>query len=103
MNGLEEALFRVEAHADIDWKQSAELAVANAARRGLFTTDDVWAVLDAGTASTHEPRALGAIMRRMAKDGFITATDEWRVSSRPECHGRHVRVWRGLTTEGTLW
>lgn len=93
----DEALARVEANADVEWKLAAELVVhLLAAQLGTFTSDDVWEGLVDGSASTHEPRALGAVLKRVAKDGVIAPTDEWRISRRPECHGRPVRVWRAI-------
>lgn len=109
MNGQqlnEEALARVEANADESWKQTASLVVYLVARQNEYlTSDDVWHGLEGATVSTHEPRAMGAILKRAAKDGIIAATDDWRVSSRPECHGRPVRVWRSLTLDisSGLW
>ena len=109
MNGLqlkEEAIARVEANANEEWKQAAYLAMYFVARQQEYlTSDDVWSGLVDGSASTHEPRAMGAILKRAAKEGIIVATDDWRVSSRPECHGRPVRVWRSLTldTPAKLW
>ena len=86
-------LAAVEAHANPDWKDEAERVIDTlAATRQHFTTDDVWQRL--GHVSTHEPRALGALMKRAASRGVIRATDGWATSTRPECHGRPIRVWR---------
>jgi hypothetical protein len=93
MTDLLDYLREVEDHADTDWKAEAMRVIRDLAeRRATFTTDDVWQRL--GHVSTHEPRALGALMKRAASAGVIRATDGWAVSSRPECHGRPVRVWR---------
>ena len=86
-------LAAVEAHADPDWKDEAERVIdLLASTRQQFTTDDVWQRL--GHVSTHEPRAMGALMKRAASRGVIRATDGWATSTRPECHGRPIRVWR---------
>ncbi len=54
-----------------------------------FTTDDVvW------TVKFEEPRAMGAVMRRLQKQGRIEATDRTRPSNSKTCHGRPKRVWR---------
>lgn len=90
----DEAIQRAKEHADREWYGDALGIVAALARRGeAFTTDDVWAQTDP-TLSTHEPRALGAVMRDARKRGWIVPTSEYRQSSRLECHGRPVRVWR---------
>lgn len=96
MNDLLEILEQVERNAAPDWKAEAERVIEDVA--GLyehFTTDDVWERI---TTHTHEPRALGALMRKMASRGVIEATSDWYISKRPECHGRPLRVWRGTWT-----
>lgn len=93
----EEAIARAGAAADSDWKVLARKAIEQLARaRETFTTDDVWKLLPADVAETHEPRALGAIMRAAARDGIIEATDEWTLSEQVSCHRRPKRVWRSL-------
>lgn len=93
MTDLLDYLAAVEAHANPDWKDEAERVIdLLAATCQQFTTDDVWQRL--GHVSTHEPRALGALMKRAASRGVIRATDGWATSTRPECHGRPIRVWR---------
>lgn len=90
----DEALRQVEQNADEAWKRHAVTVIRRCALvLGEFTTDDVWDRLDP-EFSTHEPRALGALMRRLATSGVITATDNYRPSKRQECHNRPVRVWR---------
>lgn len=92
---LDQALATVADHADHRWTVAARRAVAHVAASGRpFTTDDVWAELgaDAGV-STHERRALGAVMRWAVKRGICEPTDDYRPSTRPECHKRPVRVW----------
>jgi len=91
----DEALARVEAHADPDWKDRAYAIIFELARvRVEFTTDDVWRELGQAGVDTHEPRALGALMRQAAADHVIAPTDRYKPSSRVVCHGRPVRIWR---------
>lgn len=86
----DEAIARVEEHAPPDWMQQARSAVlAIAEARASFTTDDVWQLVGAPP----EPRAMGAVMQRLSKEGKIRATSAWRQSVRAECHARPVRVW----------
>lgn len=93
----EEAIVRVDANADEDWKSVALKAVGWVAMTHItFTTDDVWLVLSGRDASTHESRALGAVMLRAAKIGYIESTDQYRPSIRPEAHQRPVKIWKSL-------
>jgi len=90
----DDAIARVDEHAALSWKDRALAAVWQCAvRHELFTTDDVWAAIP-GDATTHEPRAIGAIMRNAAARRWIVTTSLTRMSERPECHRRPVRVWR---------
>jgi hypothetical protein len=74
------------------WTQYAVKVIADvASARFDFTSDDVWAALD---AKPNEPRALGAAMKTAATRGIIYPTGEYRKSARPECHARPVAVWR---------
>jgi hypothetical protein len=76
-----------------DWIGRARGAVQSVAlARFDFTSDEVWDVL--GDDRPDEPRALGAVMKAMARDGLIRATGEYRKSARVDCHARPVAVWR---------
>jgi hypothetical protein len=90
---LDEAIKQVEINAAEDWLSEADAAVdILAAARISFTTDDVWQKL---TTKTHEPRAMGAVMLRAARDGLIKSTGQWAESNRPASHRRPLRVWVG--------
>jgi hypothetical protein len=95
---LDEAVERVGTHADGNWVDEARQAVVVCARRGgEFTTDEVWSWLDwFSTATTHDPRAMGAVMRWAVQARLIEPTDRYTKSERPACHKRPVRVWRPL-------
>lgn len=92
----DEAIDRVEQNAAETFKAAAERAILHVARsRNLLTTDDVWKLLHQWeTTPPREARAMGAVMRRMGAEGWIEPTDEWRLSMRPACHRRPLRVWR---------
>ena len=92
------AIAQVEENASLDWMSAAARAIKLLAQgREKFTTDAVWALLDAwGTLPPHEERAMGAAMRSAGRDGMIVATPEHRLSSRPACHRRPIRVWQSL-------
>lgn len=94
----DEAIERVDEHADQDWKVEARQAVLHAAaHRAEFTTDYVWWLLDQREVlPPHEPRALGAIMRKAAREGLIQRSDRVVESVRPANHRRPIAVWRSL-------
>ena len=90
----EEAIATVAEHAWPEDKRallSAVLVVAE--RQDELTSDDVW--IEAGVV-VDEPRLMGAIMRGAQARGWIVPLDEWRLSERPECHRRPLRVWRAV-------
>ena len=90
----DEAINRVERNADADWLDYAYKAVKYLAEnRDEFTTDDVWLVLADWGYSVREPRALGAVMRRAAKNDLIQATTRYKKSNRKECHRNPKMVW----------
>ncbi len=90
-----DALRRVGAHADPVWLFRAEQIVRFLARAyPEFTSDDVWARLDReGVQVPHEPRALGAVMHSLAKQGVIRKTGEYRPSKRTSLHASPRAVW----------
>lgn len=91
LDGIE----RVEAHASMVWLDEADAAVSVLCTIGLdFTTDDIWKLLEQSTARTHDPRAMGAVMRRAALEGRLLNTGMFRKSRRPDCHRRPLAVWR---------
>lgn len=92
----EEAINRVDAHANPDWKHVAYVtAIRVATSRRFFTSEDVWDALS-GDVATHEPRAMGAVMRRLRKERIVEPTDQFITSTSPLGHGRPSRVWRSL-------
>jgi hypothetical protein len=92
---LDDALERVEQSADEKWIKAADYAVSHLAlRKPEITTDDVWDVLDGLDVETPEHRAMGAVMLRAAKAGFIERTDRTTKTRRPSRHKGDVRVWR---------
>lgn len=94
----DEAVTRVDEHADDAWKAAALDAVFALSRtRSHFTTDAVWWLLTrADYGEPHEPRALGAVMQRAVRAGWIEPTDQTSKSIRAACHARDLRIWRSL-------
>lgn len=93
----DEALKRVEAHADTAWKRAATRAVYLCAKQHpYFTTDDVWDLIP-DNVTTHEPRALGAVMRKAVGAGWIRAADKAPIKSkRVSRHAGPMSVWESL-------
>lgn len=95
----DDAMARVDAHANQIWKDTALRAVAHLARyQDEMTTDDVWESLETHYPhlGTHEPRALGPVMRRAATLGIIERTDRTRDSDRAVCHRNPKRIWASV-------
>lgn len=68
----DEAVKRVEDHADPAWKSLAIRTVRYVCeRREFFTADDLW---EAGLPEPREPRAIGPVMRRAQTAGLCEQT-----------------------------
>ena len=95
----EEAIERVGLNADQLWALEALKVVGMLSiERHDFTTDDVWEWMNQlhPTMATHEPRAMGAVMRRASQMRLCVPTERYAKSMRPECHRRPIRVWRAI-------
>lgn len=101
---LDEALGRVDANADAVWKEDVLNAIHRLALTVEdFTTDDVWEAVRLNESTTHEPRAIGALMKRAADRGWIRPTPTYRKTTRPEAHGRPIRVWKSRLVGWKGW
>ena len=69
-----------------------------AARRthdAIFTADEVWQRLEIlNQAEGANPKALGAVLSSLARDGVIETTGNYRKSVLPRRHQRPVAEWR---------
>jgi hypothetical protein len=95
----DEALARVEAHADAEWKRIAYLVLCRVAvLNPTITSDNVWDVMtdEYPNVSTHEPRAMGATMKAGQKAGLIEPTDTFVRTPRPQAHKAPIMVWKSL-------
>ena len=92
----DEAMARVEAHADPDWKHMAVRAFMKVAYGSdEFTTDDVWRQLEEWEVpAPHEPRAMGPIVRSLVTQGVIEPVGRRKKSALPQGHCRPVEVYR---------
>lgn len=88
----EAGIASVSEHTPEDWKSRCDEALAGLAVTGDdFTSDEVHALV--GEPPNHV-NALGARFSAAVTAGLITQVGTRR-STRPESHGRHVRIWRG--------
>lgn len=93
----EEAITRVEEHANSDWKTYALSTVQRVARQcAEFSTDAVLEAMQNAPVATHELRALGPVMLSAVKAGYIQPTDRFVNCKRASRHKAPVRVWQSL-------
>lgn len=91
----QEAIDRVEL-GNAEWIDEAYAAwlIHGAGPGAHVTSDDVWAAVGEFTAAQpQEPRAMGAVLRRLQRYGYLKPLKKWQPSTRACCHGRPVRVW----------
>ncbi len=90
----DDAMRRAEEHANAEWKETALAIVKQVAEsHARFTTDAVIAALALTAARTHEPRALGPVMQRARRNGWITGTGEFIKSEAISRHCAPKQVW----------
>jgi len=93
LRARDEGMGLVDAHADSEWRHVAlGMVYECAAVNRTFTADDVWELIPE-YVYTHEPRALGPIMVRAVKEGWIRASGNFQPSKRESRHACPVRVW----------
>lgn len=91
-----EGIARVDEHAGGDFQELALLSVrAVAFARPMLTSDDVWVHLGR-SATTHDNRAMGPVMRRAQALGVIEPTERFVLTAQARRHRAPVRVWRSL-------
>lgn len=79
------------AGANPEWKRQAiEALHLVAAQKAELTSYDVYPKIDADTSDF---RAMGAVMRIGAKNGWIAATDKVVSAALPGSHPHLARVW----------
>ncbi len=84
-------------NANLEWKREAEATIKLLIRIGNdFSADDVIRILDEKGVKTHNNSALGGIMQRFSKDGYIRFLRHVN-STRKSRHGSTVRLWRPMT------
>jgi hypothetical protein len=75
-----------------------------ALRKPVFISDDLesWRLAKYHNATTHEHRAIGPLMRALARLGYCEPTSDWVESLQKVNHRRPMRVWRSLIYRGPL-
>ena len=90
------AMDAAEAAADEGWLRCARSELKALIEAGEpFTTDHIWYRLERLGVTTHEPRALGALIRQAAKASLIQRQG-YTPTTRPEAHARPIPVWCGV-------
>ena len=96
----DDGIRRAAEHAADSWRFHAEQAVLRAARKlPELTVDDVQLEMPV-EITTHEGRAMGAVMLAAAKVGWIQPTDRFKPGNQPKSHRNPRRVWKSLVWSG---
>lgn len=86
------SLERAERGATEAWKREAyDLVKGRYYPGGEFTSDDIWA---AGLQKPAEPRALGTVLMKLAREGLITKTGRYVQTAQVSRHAAPIAVWR---------
>lgn len=94
----ERAIERAKDHAHPNWFKTAyATGVILTRTRGTLTSEDVFDNMPLNI-TTHEPRAMGSVMRALKDDGWITPTGTYIKSSSIAGHGRPSHVWKSVTS-----
>ena len=99
-----DAIARADRHASPEWKAEADRALMQACiELKLITTDDVWQRMDPNI-KTHENRALGGVVQRAIKAGWISASGlpPIKCVTRPTNHSRPLAVWLSHAFSGQV-
>jgi len=93
LSARSQGIQKVERGTDPDWGDRAlEVVKVIAKSNDIFTADAIWEALGADTP--RENRALGPILNRAQRLGWIVKSTETVMSQRAVNHGREIRVWR---------
>ena len=94
------AIRQVDQNADADWKSVAyATGFQLAQRQQSITSEEIFDAMPSDVG-THEPRAMGAVMRKLSKDGVISPSNEFVRSTSVRGHGRPSRVWKSRVFSG---
>ena len=101
----QEALDQVESNANPEWVQAARAAVKRVAEnKPYFTSDDVWIELEQNsTITTHNPAAMGAVMKFVQSSKLGEATGKHKPSIRTKTHKRQLMIWKSNLCATDTW
>lgn len=89
------AIEAVDKAAALYWKEEAIAALRRTCAKFYeFTVDDVQREIVASGAMTLEGRAMGPVMLRGVKNGWMEASGKYTKSSQSQCHGNPRTIWR---------
>jgi hypothetical protein len=91
-----DGMSRAEAHAHVVWKAVVKHAIRLLAQENEYLNSDdvrVWMDSNRPTVKTHNLSALGPMMTKAARLGWIESVDTMR-SEIPVTHGKHITLWR---------
>lgn len=94
------AMQQAEAHTYPGWNDTALDAVRLAAQKHReFVSDHVWEYMPTPNPQDDpqlEPRAMGAVMARANRLGWIKPTQVFQPTNRVASHRRPCRIWQSL-------
>ena len=97
MSDLANHINTVAKHADPEWWGAAlDIGRQLARTRAEFTTDPIWALLRERGLSTPEPKAMGAVVKKLQSLGIVEPTGRIVNSVSKVGHHRAIQVWRSL-------
>ena len=108
-NATIDGIARADAGADPVWKAAAlDIIEKSASRQKYLDTDEVFAELDRRGLDTPERRAMGPVMIKARKAGWIDlqtcnscgTTKVIKQSVREESHGKDTAVYKSLIFKG---
>ena len=95
----DEAIERVRVNANPVWTKTVMALIEDLATVDIeFTTDVLWKCMEIQheDITTHEPRAMGGVMRTAKAAGLCRPTGRYIKTTRREAHGRPVAVWHTI-------
>jgi hypothetical protein len=98
-----EAIQKAKDHANALWMDTAySVGVMHARRFPKFSSADIDIAMqhDFPGVSTHEKRAMGAVIRRLMRERVVEKTTEIVQDPRRNCHNQNKRVLRSLLYRG---
>ena len=103
MNVTTKAINQVEKNANEEWLGVALFIISYLTKElDYFTADTVWEEFaHFPNNKTHEPRAMGAVMRKAHSIGLIKPTKEFVNSKKTSCHNGPKRIWKSNYDEKT--